>query len=124
MNDNARLVYSTENGKICPKCGQGQSACRCRRKRKARETQAGPIKSDGIVRIQKEVKGRKGKCASVIYGLDPQDERLEQIARDLKNSCATGGSVKAGVIIIQGDHREKIRQILQGLGYTVKLAGG
>ncbi len=124
MNDDTRLVYSTENGKICPRCGQGQSACRCRRKRKPLEPQDGSFKRDGIVRIQKEVKGRKGKCASVIYGLDPQDERVEQIARDLKNSCATGGSVKAGVIIIQGDHREKIRQILKSRGFTVKLAGG
>ena len=124
MNDDTRLVYSTQSGKICPRCGKGKSVCQCRGRAKSKAEKASPFKNDGIVRIQKEVKGRKGKCASVIYGLDVESERLGQIAREVKNHCATGGTVKDGVFVIQGDHRVKIRMILEKHGFRVKLAGG
>ncbi|MCP4746853.1 MAG: stress response translation initiation inhibitor YciH [Desulfobacteraceae bacterium] len=124
MNDNSRLVYSTESGKVCSRCHRRMDICRCNGKNKSSSKQDSPFKRDGIVRIQKEVKGRKGKCASVVYGLDLDSNRLKQIARELKNHCGTGGSVKHGAIIIQGDHREKIKAILQKQGFQVKLAGG
>jgi translation initiation factor 1 len=107
MSKETRLVYSTETGRIKP----------------AEDTQKQPS-GDGIVRIRRETSGRKGKGVSTISGLDLLDKDLKQLAKKLKQLCGTGGSVKNGVIEIQGDHREKLRTELEHQGYTVKLAGG
>lgn len=101
------LVYSTETGRITePKA------------KKERE------KGDGIVRIQRQTKGRKGKGVCLVTGLDMNDTELKLIAAELKKVCGCGGSVKDGVIEIQGDNREKIKAHLEKKGHTVKLAGG
>lgn len=84
----------------------------------------GSVGNDGIVRIQKETKGRKGKCVCVVYGLAEDQTALKKTAKALKNACGSGGSVKDGTIIIQGDHRLKIKAELEKLGHTVKLSGG
>jgi translation initiation factor 1 (eIF-1/SUI1) len=107
MSDENRLVYSTESGKI-------------------KETPEKPHrpKGDGIVRIQRQTKGRKGKGVSLVTGLDLDDAELKLIAAELKKVCGCGGSVKEGVIEIQGDKRENIKAHLEKKGYTVKLAGG
>jgi translation initiation factor 1 len=70
------------------------------------------------------VKGRGGKTVTTISGFDFNDNALKQLLKKLKQHCGTGGSVKNDVIIIQGDHRDKVKGLLEGQGYLVKLAGG
>lgn len=118
---NSRLVYSTDSGRVCPKCGKTKGACSCKKKKST--PSAGP-RIDGIIRIQRETKGRKGKAVTAVYGFDPKVVDLKRIATQLKRRCGTGGAVKSGVIIIQGDHRNTIKAELTSQGYTVKLAGG
>jgi len=117
----SRLVYSTETGRICPKCSRPKSKCVCK-KRKQKTEHKGT--ADGIIRIKREVKGRKGKTVTTISGFRENDTEQKRIASELKNRCGTGGSVKDGVIIIQGDHRETVKDELTKRGFKVKLAGG
>ncbi|MFZ7126030.1 MAG: translation initiation factor Sui1 [Desulfobacterales bacterium] len=121
MIDSA-LVYSTEQGRMCPDCGRPQSKCVCKRKRKTKADHRDA--GDGIVRVKREVKGRGGKTVTTLSGFQESDAELKQIASGLKNLCGTGGSVKDGVILIQGDHRETLKTELTKQGYKVKLAGG
>lgn len=81
-------------------------------------------KSDGIVRISRETKGRKGKGVTLITGLPLADAELLDLTRSLKQLCGTGGTLKDGVVEIQGDHRTRLLEHLQKLGYKPKLAGG
>ncbi len=101
------LVYSTETGRIKPE-----------------ETKPERPKGDGIVRIIKQTKGRKGKGVSIVTGLDLDDTALKLLAAELKKTCGCGGSVKDGNIEIQGDVRDKLKLALEKKGHTVKLAGG
>jgi translation initiation factor 1 len=118
---NSRLVYSTESGRICPKCQSPISDCKCKNKRTESKSQ---VKSDGIIRIRREAKGRKGKTVTTISGFDLDDKALNLLSKQLKQHCGTGGSVKDSVLIIQGDHRDTIKSLLEGKGYLVKLVGG
>lgn len=113
-----RTVYSTDAGRLCPDCGAAQAACRCQQQRKLQ------IKGDGIVRISRETKGRKGKGVTLVSGLALPEEELKMLASRLKQLCGTGGTLKDGVIEIQGDHRDKLLLYLQKAGHKVKLAGG
>jgi translation initiation factor 1 len=72
----------------------------------------------------RETKGRKGKGVTLITGVPLDDEGLKQLAKSLKQKCGSGGSLKDGVIEIQGDHRDALEKELNGLGYKVKRAGG
>jgi translation initiation factor 1 len=117
MSD-SKLVYSTEQGRICPDCERPQSACRCRPAAKARPA------GDGVVRIRREVKGRGGKTVTVLSGFDLSDDRLRALAAELKRRCGTGGSAGDGEILIQGDHRAALMDELKRRGFTAKLAGG
>jgi translation initiation factor 1 len=119
---NSRLVYSTESGRICPSCGHPIKKCTCKKKKSVKKQSIYP--NDGIVRIRREVKGRKGKTVTAVFGVSLKDRDLKQFAKQLKRKCGTGGSVKDGVIIIQGDHRETLLNAIKQKGYTVKLAGG
>lgn len=119
---NSRLVYSTESGRICPSCGRQTKKCTCKKKKTAKKQSIYPI--DGIVRIRREVKGRKGKTVTAVFGVPLSDRKLKQFAKILKRKCGTGGTVKDGIIIIQGDHRETLFNEIKKEGYTVKLAGG
>ena len=114
---NSRPVYSTDLGRLCPGCAQPQAACRCKQ-------QAVLPKTDGIIRISRETKGRGGKGVSLINGLPLAETELKQLAVKLKQHCGTGGTVKDGVIEIQGDQRDKLFSYLEKQGYKVKLAGG
>lgn len=103
--------------------------CTCPRGRRAREGSgvqpAGAPSldpTDGVIRIRRESKGRGGKMVTTISGV-PAD-RLDALAADLKRRCGTGGSVKDGLVVIQGDVREKAAVVLQAQGFRVKLAGG
>jgi translation initiation factor 1 len=119
--NNSRLVYTTETGRICPTCQQPVTKCTCKKK-KSRSQQN--IKIDGIIRVQREVKGRKGKTVTTISGVQLTDNELNNLATELKRRCGTGGSVKDGVIIIQGDHRDTLIAELKNRGFKAKIAGG
>lgn len=118
---NSRLVYSTESGQICPECQKPFSECICKKKKPKTRMKTKP---DGIFRIRREVKGRKGKTVSVIYGFQLDQNNLKTLAKQLKQRCGTGGSVKDDMIIIQGDHRETLMKLLKAQGHKVKLSGG
>jgi translation initiation factor 1 len=111
------MVYSTERGLVCPKCRVPVAKCRCAKKESA---SAG----DGVVRIRRETKGRGGKTVTAVSGVSLGEDALRDLASDLKRRCGTGGTVKEGVIEIQGDHRETVAAELTRRGYTTKLAGG
>ena len=117
----SRLVFSTETGCICPKCQKPVSSCTCKKNRPEPQPQ---FKPDGIIRIRRETKGRKGKTVTTVFGFDLNDQTLKALAKDLKRHCGTGGSVKDGVIVIQGDHRDAVKGFLEGKGFMVKIAGG
>ncbi|MBJ7220981.1 MULTISPECIES: stress response translation initiation inhibitor YciH [unclassified Brenneria] len=106
-NDNSHLVYSTETGRIKPA-----------------EEKVARSPGDGIVRIQRQTSGRKGKGVCVISGIDLDNGALDKLAAELKKKCGCGGSVKDGVIEIQGDKRDLLKQLLEAKGMKVKLAGG
>jgi translation initiation factor 1 len=119
--DNSRLVYSTESGKICPLCQKSISECTCKKKKPRSQTN---IKIDDIIRIQREAKGRKGKTVTTVSGFQINADELKNLAAQLKRRCGTGGSVKDGIIIIQGDHRDTLITELKNRGFKAKIAGG
>ena len=119
--NNSRLVYSTETGKICPSCQKPVSKCTCKKKKSRSQPN---IKIDGIIRVQREVKGRKGKTVTTVSGFQMNADELKNLATQLKRRCGTGGSVKDGVIIIQGDHRETLVTELKTRGFKAKISGG
>lgn len=110
-------VYSTAQGRICPGCGQAAAHCTCSSKKPA-------SKGDGIVRVGRETKGRRGKAVTVITGVPLDHDRLLKLAQELKQQCGSGGTVKDSTIEIQGDHRDKLMEELKQRGFTVKRSGG
>ena len=118
-----RLVYSTGAGRLCPECTRPIDQCRCKRSKPAAVVAVVP-KGDGIVRVGRETKGRKGKGVTVIKGVPLAGDELEALATKLKKRCGCGGTVEAGAIEIQGDHRDLLVQELGKLGYTVRKSGG
>ena len=109
-------VYSTESGRHCTKCGKPISQCIC--KKAARTT------GDGVVRIARESKGRKGKTVTLVSGVTLEDEAIHNLLSSLKRLCGAGGAFKQGVIEIQGDHRDTVFEELKKRGFTVKKVGG
>jgi translation initiation factor 1 len=102
---------------MCPGCGRPVAECVCR---KETPTPQG----DGIVRVSRETKGRKGKTVTIITGLLVDQKGLEKLATDLKRKCGAGGTIKGSTIEIQGEHRDTLIAELQARGYTVKRSGG
>lgn len=121
---NSRLVYSTETGRICPDCSKPGANCTCKKRKKKVAKNLTGYPNDGTVRIRREIKGRKGKTVTAVFGLPLEGKDLQQFAKTLKRRCGTGGSVKDGFIVIQGDHRETLLDEIRKQGYTVKFAGG
>jgi translation initiation factor 1 len=115
--DENRTVYSTDPNfsKRCPRCGN--YPCRCPKPKSLPPQQQ-------TAAIRREVKGRGGKTVTVIGGLTLTSEDLAALAKNLKQACGSGGTVKDGQIEIQGDHRQKIAARLQALGYKTKFTGG
>ncbi|MDP9045750.1 MAG: translation initiation factor Sui1 [Pseudomonadota bacterium] len=111
----AGLVYSTDAGRMCPGCRRPIAACDCARPR-------APT-GDSTVRVSRETKGRAGKGVTLVRGLALDEAGLAALARRLKAACGTGGTVKDGVVEIQGDHRERVAAWLRQEGHAVKLAG-
>jgi translation initiation factor 1 len=112
------LVYSTDAGRICPACQKPVAQCICK------SNAAALPKGDGIVRVSLDTKGRKGKGVTVIKGMPLDSAALMQLGKQLKTACGSGGTVKDGVIEVQGDHRATVIAALQKQGYSVKQAGG
>jgi len=111
------LVYSTDSGRMCPQCRQPQAQCNCRLTVKRPE-------GDGIVRVSRQTKGRAGKGVTLVKGMDLGDAALNVLGKQLKTACGSGGTVKDGVIEVQGDHVERVMDMLKALGHSVKRAGG
>lgn len=111
------LVYSTESGRMCPACRQPVAQCACG---KAAAVPAG----DGVVRVSRETKGRGGKAVTVVKGALLDAVGLQQLGKSLRTACGTGGTVKDGVIEVQGDHVERVVAALQAQGFKVKRSGG
>lgn len=114
---NRRVVYSTDGGRLCPRCGHPEAACRC-------SASTSAPAGDGVVRVRREVSGRKGKTVTTVRGVPLPPEALRDLAKALKKTCGAGGAVKDGVIEIQGDHRDAVVKALEARDYRVKLAGG
>ena len=117
-DEGSTLVYSTETSGACVKCGKSQRKCRCNNSVRTKPP------SDGIVRVGRETKGRKGKGVTVISGLGLAGVELKALAKALKSKCGTGGTVKDGVIEIQGDHRDLVVGELRSRGIQAKRSGG
>lgn len=117
MRDHNPTVYSTEWGRMCPRCGNPVDACTCKQ-------QSSRPRGDGIVRVSRSSKGRKGKTVTIVTGVPLDDEGLKELLKELKRQCGSGGTVKDGVIEIQGDHRDRVFEVLQKREYKVKMAGG
>lgn len=118
---NSRLVYSTEASSLCPGCHKPLKNCKCRLVQDKGNTRQFV---DPAIRISRESKGRKGKGVTLISGFELPESDLKALAKKLKALCGSGGTVKNGVIEIQGDHREQIKQELDKQFKNVKLAGG
>lgn len=115
------LVYSTEKGRICPRCEYPVANCQCKT---GHAKASAPTPGDGWVRLQRQTQGRGGKVVTTITGIDLPNEELKQLAKRLKQLCGSGGSLNESAIEIQGDHRTRLKAELEHLGYRVKLAGG
>ena len=106
---NSKLVYSTESGRVRPD---------------SKDKQQTSLPQDGIVRLMRQTKGRKGKGVTLITGIPLATKELKKLAKSLKQKCGCGGAVKNGIVEIQGDHRDSLEKELAALGYKVKRAGG
>ena len=103
------IVYSTDTGRVAKPSNKANSF---------------EGSSDGVVRVKRETKGRKGKGVTTVTGIPGTAAELKKIAQTLKKRCSTGGALKDGIIEIQGDQRDVVKAALEGLGFKVKLAGG
>jgi len=103
----SKLVYSTDQGRI----------------KDQPPAEVAP-ETDGIIRLRRETKGRKGKGVTIASGFGVTDTELKPIAKKLKQKLSVGGAVKAGEIEMQGDLRQQLKPLLEAMGYQVKLAGG
>ena len=104
-----RVVYSTTDGDL----------------RKARDpAERERLRGGGRVKVRRETSGRRGKAVTTVSGVPLRDAELEELAGRLKKRCGVGGSVKDGVVELQGDHRDVVVEVLRGEGYDVVLAGG
>lgn len=113
----SRLVYSTDAGRMCPQCRQAMAACVCK---KAVVRTA----SSGAVRVSRQTKGRGGKTVTRVEGVSLDDNALMQLGKQLRSACGSGGTVKNGVIEVQGDHCDKVIEALKQQGHAAKRSGG
>lgn len=116
-NRQGGLVYSTELGRTCPRCRQPLAACRCEANRPAPS-------GDGVVRVGRETKGRKGAGVTVVTGVPLGGSELAALAKALKQRCGSGGTVKDGRIELQGDHRDLVVTELRQRGFAARRVGG
>ncbi len=118
MADDSELVWSSEHRGVCPRCGRPLRRCRCP-KESAPDPQA-----LGPVRVHASRRGRKGKTVTLVTGLGLDPMAIADLARQLKQLCGGGGTVRDGEIEIQGDHVERIVDELKTRGFAARRAGG
>ena len=111
------LVYSTEGGRMCPACRRPVAACVC-------DAAGAAPRGDGVVRVSRETKGRGGKAVTVVRGVTLDAAAVAALGKRLRTACGSGGTVKDGVIEVQGDHCERVMDALRKEGWVVKRAGG
>lgn len=116
LSDLGGLVYSTDQGRMCPLCRQAVTDCICNR--------PSVPTGDGIVRVSRETKGRGGKSVTVVRGVLLEGPALIELGKQLKTQCGTGGTVRDGIIEVQGDHCDKVMLLLKTQGFKVKRSGG
>ncbi|WLI89666.1 translation initiation factor Sui1 [Massilia sp. R2A-15] len=112
------LVYSTESGRMCPDCRRALGECTCK------GGQSAVILGDGKVSVSRQTKGRGGKCVTVVKGLALDAIALAALGKQLRSACGSGGTVKDGVIEVQGDHCELVMDWLTKQGHKPKRTGG
>lgn len=110
------IVYSSDKGRVCPKCGWPANNCQCSSSRAA----SAPVPDRIVAKLRMEKKGRGGKVVSVVYDLPQNEEFLKTLCQELKRACGTGGAVTESGVEIQGDQRDRLRELLTRKGYVVK----
>jgi translation initiation factor 1 len=111
------LVYSTDAGRMCPVCRQPAAQCLCKQR-------AAAPAGDGVVRVSRETKGRGGKAVTLVKGVPLDSVALAEFGKKLRSACGSGGTVKDGVIEVQGDHCDRVMEMLKAQAFVVKRAGG
>lgn len=114
----SRLVYSTDGGRACPACRQPLVACTC-----AAAAKTQPL-GDGRVRVSREKQGRGGKVVTLVRGLALPADALAVLGKQLRSACGAGGTLRDGVLEVQGDHVERVIELLQQQGHAARRAGG
>jgi translation initiation factor 1 len=113
----AKIVYSTGIGILCPNCRRAVRECVCPK------GAPGAAKLTAV-RVGRETKGRAGRGVTTVSGLPLTGAQLEDMAAKLKKRCGSGGTVREGVIEIQGEHRDTIVAELLKSGWQAKKSGG
>ena len=116
VKNNARIVYSTGTDGKCPTCGWPQRNCQCSTNRTGDEK----VPDRVVAKLRVEKKGRGGKTVTVIFGLPENQPFLKELAQQLKRACGVGGTVVEGGVELQGDLRDRVRDVLTRHGYLVK----
>ncbi|MQR01510.1 translation initiation factor Sui1 [Glaciimonas soli] len=112
------LVYSTDVGRMCSECRLALAECICKARAKAV-----PV-GDGKVLVSRQTKGRGGKSVTIVKGLALDPLALALLGKHLRTTCGSGGTVKDGVIEVQGDHCELVMEVLSKHGHSAKRVGG
>ena len=115
MSERSCVVYSTDRGRMCPTCGWPERDCKCSGRR---ATESVPAKIVAKLRLEKQ--GRGGKAVTVVYDLPNNEAFLKELSQERKRACGTGGSVAENTVELQGDLRDRVRELLTKRGYTVK----
>ena len=111
---NARTVYSSAAGRICPGCRQPERGCRCG------ERTSAPVPDRPVAKLRVEKAGRGGKTVTVVFGLPQNAAFLKDLAQELKRACGTGGAVREDGVELQGDLRDRVRELLASKNFQVK----
>jgi translation initiation factor 1 len=115
MSDRPRLVYSTDRGRMCAGCGWPEDECKC-----SSRAASASVPAKIVAKLRLEKQGRGGKSVTVIYDLPNNVAFLKALSQELKRACGTGGTVAENTVELNGDLRERVRELLMKKGWTVK----
>jgi translation initiation factor 1 len=114
---NSKIIYSTGIGSLCSNCRRPVRECVCPKGAPGKPTPSS-------IRVGRETQGRAGKGVTTVTGLPLSVADIEALATKLKKRCGSGGTVRNGIIEIQGDHRDAIVAELIKMGWQAKRSGG